>query len=145
MSEDNKIQIRFDGPPTPGPESGRFVEVEDQNGKGVRRGTWIRDGEYWLLVMSDPVDLEKKLADAREMIDAAKIGFHYLEPDGPNAEQRFMEMPKEFREKFWKQVGMLMPWRGWARLHESGTFQKEALKLTEIIDQIEGVEYSEFT
>lgn len=43
------IQIRFDGPP--GPEAGRFVEVEDIDGKGIRIGEWVQDGEYWLLVI----------------------------------------------------------------------------------------------
>lgn len=48
----NKIQIRFDGPP--GPEAGRFVEVEDASGKSIRIGDWKQDGDYWLLVMDDP-------------------------------------------------------------------------------------------
>lgn len=43
------IQIRFDGPP--GPVAGRFVEVEDVNGKSISIGEWVQDGEYWLLVI----------------------------------------------------------------------------------------------
>lgn len=43
------IQIRFDGPP--GPEAGRFVEVEDIDGHGIRIGEWVQDGDYWLLVI----------------------------------------------------------------------------------------------
>lgn len=47
--ERNGFQIRFDGPP--GPESGRFVECETLDGKGVSIGRWQQDGEYWLLVV----------------------------------------------------------------------------------------------
>lgn len=41
------FQIRFDGPP--GPESGRFVEVETLDGKGIKVGEWVPDGNDWLL------------------------------------------------------------------------------------------------
>jgi len=42
------IDIVFDGPP--GPEAGRFVEVEDGNGNSIRAGTWIqRPDRYWVL------------------------------------------------------------------------------------------------
>ena len=44
------IQIRFDGPP--GPEAGRFVEVEDADGQSIRVGQWVQDGDYWLLRIS---------------------------------------------------------------------------------------------
>lgn len=44
-----KIQIRFDGPP--GPVSGRFIEVEDEQGRGVKVGEWKQDGTDWLLVI----------------------------------------------------------------------------------------------
>jgi len=38
----------FDGPP--GPEAGRFVEVEDANGNSIRFGEWIeRDDGTWAL------------------------------------------------------------------------------------------------
>lgn len=47
--ERNGFQVRFDGPP--GPESGRFVECETLDGKGVSIGRWQQDGEYWLLVV----------------------------------------------------------------------------------------------
>lgn len=43
----HKIQIVFDGPP--GPESGRFVEVE-QGGESIAFGDWIqREDGYWVL------------------------------------------------------------------------------------------------
>jgi len=42
------IDIVFDGPP--GPEAGRFVEVENSEGRSIRFGDWIKrpDG-YWVL------------------------------------------------------------------------------------------------
>ncbi len=44
----NYIDIVFDGPPSH--ESGRFVEVEDANGKSIRAGEWIeRSDGYWAL------------------------------------------------------------------------------------------------
>jgi hypothetical protein len=45
-----ELHIVFDGPP--GPESGRFVEVEDETGHGVNAGEWRKrtDG-LWELVI----------------------------------------------------------------------------------------------
>lgn len=42
------IDIVFDGPS--GPESGRFIEVEDDAGKGMKFGEWVhRQDGYWVL------------------------------------------------------------------------------------------------
>jgi hypothetical protein len=42
------VDIVFDGPPSH--KSGRFVEVEDQDGKSIRAGKWIhRSDGYWAL------------------------------------------------------------------------------------------------
>ena len=42
------INIIFDGPP--GPKSGRFVEVETDDGKSKKVGEWIDKGDgYWAL------------------------------------------------------------------------------------------------
>jgi hypothetical protein len=47
------IDIVFDGPP--GPEAGRFVEVEDDSGKSISVGEWIhRPDGFWALRMPDP-------------------------------------------------------------------------------------------
>jgi len=44
----NEVQIVFDGPPSH--ESGRFVEVEDVNGKSINFGRWAkRKDDYWAL------------------------------------------------------------------------------------------------
>lgn len=46
--EKGYVDILFDGPPAH--ESGRFVEVEDEEGKGLSFGEWIqRDDGYWVL------------------------------------------------------------------------------------------------
>jgi hypothetical protein len=61
MSE--TIDIVFDGPP--GPESGRFIEVEDGAGRGIRVGEWIDRGDgYWVLRMPRPMSVDHK-RDAR--------------------------------------------------------------------------------
>lgn len=48
MSNTQAINIIFDGPP--GPESGRFIEVENDAGIGMRIGEWIQlEGGLWAL------------------------------------------------------------------------------------------------
>lgn len=43
-----QVDVVFDGPP--GPEPGRFVEVEDMSGASIRVGQWIDRGDgYWAL------------------------------------------------------------------------------------------------
>lgn len=55
-----KFQIRFDAPP--GPVGGRFIETEDENGRGIGEGMrWVRDGKDWLLVI-DIDEVAKELA-----------------------------------------------------------------------------------
>jgi len=42
------IDVVFDGPP--GPESGRFVELEDDHGRSIDLGEWIqRPDGFWAL------------------------------------------------------------------------------------------------
>ena len=51
LAERTLVDIVFDGPPSH--ESGRFVEVEDMSGAGVRVGEWIDRGNgYWALRIS---------------------------------------------------------------------------------------------
>jgi hypothetical protein len=55
------VDIVFDGPP--GPESGRFVEVENQHGRSVNVGEWIhRPDGVWALRIS-PSDITKLASD----------------------------------------------------------------------------------
>ena len=42
-----QVHIMCDG--APGPVSGRFVEVEDADGKSISLGSWSRRGEFWAL------------------------------------------------------------------------------------------------
>lgn len=43
------VHIVFDGPP--GPESGRFIETETPDGKGIGIGRWEQKGDYWHLII----------------------------------------------------------------------------------------------
>jgi hypothetical protein len=57
------IHIIFDGPPSH--ESGRFVEVETPDGKGINVGEWVeRDDGLWALVIPGriipPIDTAMK-------------------------------------------------------------------------------------
>lgn len=45
------IRIVFDGPPDH--NAGRFVEVEDENGKSIDVGEWVNSDGYWYLVFPD--------------------------------------------------------------------------------------------
>ncbi len=51
------INIVFDGPP--GPTSGRFVEIETDDGKGIAVGEWTkRGGGFWALRITElPVEV----------------------------------------------------------------------------------------
>ena len=62
-----EIDVVFDGPP--GPQPGRFVEVEDANtGEGVTAGRWIkRDDGYWALrLFIDDPNKEKRRNDGSD-------------------------------------------------------------------------------
>jgi hypothetical protein len=49
-----KIRILFDGPP--GPESGRFIEVEDEEGKSFNAGPWTEEDGVWVLTIPWPTN-----------------------------------------------------------------------------------------
>ena len=51
------IDILFDGPPSH--ESGRFVEVEDESGKSINIGDWIKrsDGLWALRINAIDIDI----------------------------------------------------------------------------------------
>ena len=48
------IDVVFDGPPSH--EAGRFVEVEDSDGRSIKAGEWIERADgYWVLrLWADP-------------------------------------------------------------------------------------------
>ena len=51
MENKKEIRIVFDGPPSH--ESGRFVEVENEKGEGIRFGEWRQEGDFWYLCFPD--------------------------------------------------------------------------------------------
>ena len=53
------IRILFDGPPSH--ESGRFIEVENENGESIKLGEWVQDGEYWVLQFPDCREINAEL------------------------------------------------------------------------------------
>jgi len=66
------VDIVFDGPP--GPVTGRFVEVEDENRASIRMGEWVeRDDGYWVLRLDRSEALRVLFPDGPtdEMVEAA--------------------------------------------------------------------------
>ena len=76
------VDIVFDGPP--GPESGRFVEAEEANGKSIRFGQWIeRSDGRWVLRIS-PGDFENVRAiDVRQVQAALDRAAERVRREGP--------------------------------------------------------------
>jgi hypothetical protein len=62
------INIIFDGPPSH--ESGRFVEVETDDGKSISIGEWIeRPDGLWSLRIEPDAELEAELAVMTEALE----------------------------------------------------------------------------
>lgn len=62
---DKFIDIVFDGPPSH--ESGRFVEVEDETGKSINFGEWVkRDDGYWVLRIKSG-DVKERFGEPRSL------------------------------------------------------------------------------
>lgn len=62
-----KIRIVFDGPP--GPQSGRFIEVEDMKGKSFNAGEWRQISEdLWALEIPDFRQLQSENDALRERL-----------------------------------------------------------------------------
>lgn len=75
MAEKEFIDIVFDGPPSH--ESGRFVEVENREGKSIRFGEWIqRPDGYWVIRIrpDDMPSLEFPLDAVIEAVRADQLG-----------------------------------------------------------------------
>lgn len=66
------LYVIFDGPPSH--ESGRFVEVEDENGQGVSAGNWEERGDgFWTLgpFLQPPAEVaEQPATDLGAMVEA---------------------------------------------------------------------------
>ncbi len=71
--EAKPINIVFDGPP--GPVSGRFVEVETDDGAGIRVGEWIKrpDGLWALRITNLPGLRVPDIASARRALIQAFV------------------------------------------------------------------------
>lgn len=66
------IRIVFDGPP--GPTAGRFVEVEDADGRSFTAGEWQeRPDGLWQLVIPQPIPAE---ALPHTHVAGTKVGKH---------------------------------------------------------------------
>lgn len=80
------IDIVFDGPP--GPESGRFVEVEDPDGRSINVGTWIDRGDGLWALRIEPAAVARpdRLIGARNALAATVRDAVALDPAAdPNA------------------------------------------------------------
>lgn len=65
LNESQEIRIRFDGPPSH--ESGRFIEVENEEGASLNFGEWVEDVDgTWLLVFPNPYILLETLKTISE-------------------------------------------------------------------------------
>lgn len=60
-----RLKVVFDGPPAP--ESGRFIEVEREDGSSVCAGEWedLQDGTWalWLRVIDEDVFVRHTMGD----------------------------------------------------------------------------------
>lgn len=66
-----ELHIIFDGPP--GPEAGRFVEVETRFGHSVNVGEWKQRGKFWVLVLT-PDDFPTEEDDREEAFNNGPFG-----------------------------------------------------------------------
>jgi len=63
-----KIRFVFDGPP--GPECGRFVEVENEKGESISIGEWVEEGKFWYLEFPDHRTANAELLEALEQMSS---------------------------------------------------------------------------
>jgi len=94
MNPGGWIDFVCDGPP--GPEAGRFVELEDADGRSISLGTWTQRGNYWVLRIPDP-RAEKARADAAEQ--ALKTSRRRWAEAGEGARIRIAALEKESDER----------------------------------------------
>lgn len=98
------IAIVFDGPP--GPEAGRFVEVE-RDGKSIEFGKWeqIADG-YWQLNLVEVARLEEQLAEAEEDAEMQHEIHIMLIEDAVSKHEAAQAELEEVKSKAWKTVDL---------------------------------------
>lgn len=87
LRELKELHIVFDGPP--GPEPGRFVEVETPSGVSLRLGEWLeRPGGYCALVIPNPIRLTAEVERLQEettrrfrMLEAERLAIGIVSAD----------------------------------------------------------------
>lgn len=67
----SELHIVFDGPP--GPESGRFIEVETKGGFGIKAGEWKQRGKFWVLILT-PEDFPTDEEEREEAFNNSQFG-----------------------------------------------------------------------
>ena len=99
------VDIVFDGPPDP--EAGRFVEVENADGSGVKLGNWVERGDgHWALRVTRE-DIEEVLGGAAGAITEAQRLQELLtaEPTGVEVEAAadaiYAELSGQYRDFRW--------------------------------------------
>lgn len=85
------IDIVFDGPPSH--DSGRFVEVEDESGKSISIGEWVkRDDGYWTLRVPSAPSMQAEIDRLRalngDLRAALKEALDWVLEVRPETEQR---------------------------------------------------------
>jgi hypothetical protein len=69
------MDIVFDGPP--GPEAPRFIEVEDESGKGISPGEWLQRADgYWVLRLGSSAGAREQAEEMRAAARAEPQGIH---------------------------------------------------------------------
>ena len=74
-----------------------FVEVEDENGKSIRVGEWEKQGQYWVLKITDKNKENKRLREAlEEMLETVywMSGSSDFSPEGQAHEGWIKVQPK---------------------------------------------------
>jgi len=79
------VDIVFDGPP--GPESGRFVEVEDATGKSITFGQWIEreDGRWVLRITAGDFHKPRHILDVDAVSKALARVAERVKREGPGS------------------------------------------------------------
>ena len=87
------VDIVFDGPP--GPEPGRFIEVEDATGKSIAFGEWIEraDGRWALRITDADFQKPRRVIDVFEVQAALDRAAERVRREGPG-DGRFHALPR---------------------------------------------------
>lgn len=86
--------------PGPGPESGRFVELEDEMGESVNVGYWEEREDYWHLIILDPRALLAEVERLSNRIMCMNgMGGHYAEKEAHKENAQLRERVEELEYK----------------------------------------------